>query len=205
MIFWTAKRLARTASAAILAFSLAGVVAAAESTAPAPKTEAAPAPPAPTKPVDASSGVEAELVSRPAATLELTASRDDIYLAVNEAIGRITAELNKKGLKPAARPMAVFLGSDEKTFNFRALVPVDAPAGTIFGANIKFGATPVGKAIRFEHKGAYDDIDGTYDGITALLDERGLETQDIFVEEYVNEVKSSDDPGLIVEIYVLLK
>ena len=180
----------------------------AETSPPTPKADVAPAPPKPEdsapKP-DASSGVEAELVSRPAATLEVTAPRDDIFAAVNVALSKINGEIEKKGLKPAARPLAVFLGSDDKTFKFRALVPVDAPANTTFGSDVKFGATPVGKAIRFEHRGAYDDIDGTYDGITALLDERGIDAQEVFVEEYINDVKSSEDPNLVVEIYVLLK
>ena len=59
--------------------------------------------------------------------------------------------------------------------------------------------------MRFEHLGAYADIDATYDAITAYLDEKGLDAQDSFVEEYANGVKDPDDPTLQVNIYVLLK
>jgi len=42
-------------------------------------------------------------------------------------------------------------------------------------------------------------------GITAFLDEKGLESQNLFYEEYLNDVKAPDDPTLEVDIYVLLK
>ena len=70
---------------------------------------------------------------------------------------------------------------------------------------VKLGQTPVGKAMKFEHRGEYDDIDSTYDAITAYLDEKGVDAQDVFVEEYLNEPKSSDDPNLQVDIYVLIR
>ena len=59
--------------------------------------------------------------------------------------------------------------------------------------------------MRFEHDGAYSDIDATYDAITAYLDDKGIDAQDSFIEEYVNDVKDPDDPNLHVNIYVLLK
>ncbi len=45
--------------------------------------------------------------------------------------------------------------------------------------------------MRFEHRGAYDDIDATYEAITAYLDEKGIDAQEVFVEEYLNDVKTS--------------
>ncbi len=59
--------------------------------------------------------------------------------------------------------------------------------------------------MRFQHLGAYADIDATYDAVTAYLDEKGIDAQDSFVEEYANDVKDPDDPNLEVDIYVLLK
>ena len=59
--------------------------------------------------------------------------------------------------------------------------------------------------MKFEHRGEYDDIDSTYDAITAYLDEKGVDAQDVFVEEYLNEPKSPDDPNGQVDIYVLVR
>ena len=60
--------------------------------------------------------------------------------------------------------------------------------------SVKIGETPVGKAMRFEHRGAYDDIDGTYEAITAYLDEKGVDAQDVFVEEYLNDINLPKTP-----------
>jgi effector-binding domain-containing protein len=59
--------------------------------------------------------------------------------------------------------------------------------------------------MRFEHFGSYAEIDATYDANTAYLDEKGIDAQDSFIEEYANDVRDPDDPTLQVNIYVLLK
>ena len=37
------------------------------------------------------------------------------------------------------------------------------------------------------------------------LDEKGLEAQNLFAEEYVKMTKATDDPALEVDIYVFIK
>ena len=79
--------------------------------------------------------------------------------------------MDKAGLTPAGRPIAVFLKSDDTGFKYHAGYPVSkaAPQGkTSLSDTVKIGETPSGKAMRFEHQGAYSDIDATYDAITAL-------------------------------------
>jgi effector-binding domain-containing protein len=79
------------------------------------------------------------------------------------------------------------------------------PAGkTELSQAVKIGQTPIGKAMRFEHRGAYDDIDATYDAITAYVDEKGIDAQDVFIEEYMTDLDSPDDPNTVVNIEVLL-
>ena len=197
----------------------------ATATSPAPAPTAAPAPspspaasvpaatpsPAPTPSAatgdSGSMGKTIDLVARPAAYLDGKAGRDEVYSAIIGAIGTVRTEIAKAGLKPVDHPLAVFLEADDSGFKFRAAVPIaSAPEGkTELSSVVKLGQTPVGKAMRFEHRGAYDDIDGTYEAITAYLDEKGVDAQDVFVEEYLNEVKSPEDPNLQVDIYVLLK
>ena len=99
----------------------------------------------------------------------------------------------------------MFLEADDDGFTYRAMVPLESapdPKPTLADP-VKLGQTPVGKAMKFEHRGEYDDIDSTYDAITAYLDEKGVDAQDVFLEEYLNEPKTSDDPNLQVDIYVL--
>jgi effector-binding domain-containing protein len=186
--------------------------AAAASPAPVPSPGAAPAAtPAPSPSASSddsgSMGETLDLAARPAAYLDGKAGRDEVYSAIIGAIGTVRAEIAKAGLKPVDHPIAIFLEADDSGFKFRAAVPLAAaPDGkTQFSDAVKIGETPAGKAMRFEHRGAYDDIDGTYEAITAYLDEKGVDAQDVFVEEYLNDIKSPDDPNLQVDIYVLLK
>jgi effector-binding domain-containing protein len=161
----------------------------------------------PTPDSGASTGQTLELTARPAAYVEAKANRDEVFGAITGSLAMIRGELDKAGLKPAGRPIAVFLEADDTGFTYRAEIPIDAvPEGkTQLSPTVKFGQTPASKAMRFEHRGAYDDIDATYEAITAYLDEKGVDVQDVFMEEYLNDVKTSDDPNLQVDIYVLIK
>jgi len=65
--------------------------------------------------------------------------------------------------------------------------------------------SPAGKVMKFEHRSAYDDIDSTYEAITAYLDEKSVEAQTMFIEEYLTEPKTADDTSLQVDIYVFTR
>jgi effector-binding domain-containing protein len=186
-----------------------------QSTPAAPPTAEAPAatPPAATPPAadqptdDSSTGQTLDMAAHPAAYIEGKANWSEGFGALMGAIGAINAELAKAGVAASGRPIAVFVETDDTGFGYRAMVPIDkAPEGkTALSDTVKLGETPAGRAMKFEHRGSYEDIDSTYEAITAYLDEKGLEAANMFVEEYLNDVKTADDPNLQVDIYVLLK
>ena len=192
---------------------------AAPSTAPAKPTEApsatTPAPtapgaaqsPAPAPSGDNSTGQTVDLPARPFVYIEGKADKDEIYGAILNSLSVVKGAMDKADLKPAGRPLAVFVQSDDSGFTYHAGYPVAAaPEGkSSLTDAVKIGQTPSGKAMRFEHDGAYSDIDATYDAITAYLDDKGIDAQDSFIEEYANDVKDPDNPTLQVNIYVLLK
>ena len=156
---------------------------------------------------DASTGVVLNLTARPAIVFSGSAEWDDGLRAIMDATDRLREAMGKAGLQPGGRPIAAFTETDDKGFRYEAMIPLIAapPAGLTLGEAIKIGATPVGKAMKFEHRGSYDDIDSTYEAITAYLDEKGLEAQNLFVEEYLSAPKSADDQDLEVDIYVFIK
>ena len=176
---------------------------------PSPPATPSPAPvPAPSPmTTEGATGAMVELATRPCAYIEAKASREEVYGAIQGDFAKIRAALDKAGLKPQGRPLGVFLTADDDGFTFRAMIPLEAAPDPKLALpdGVKLGQTPVGKAMKFEHRGEYDEIDSTYDAITAWLDEKGVDAQDVFVEEYLNDVKSEDDPNLQVDIYVLLK
>ena len=163
----------------------------------------------PASPGDASSAVAIDLAARTALTFAGSAEWDDGLRAIMDATDKLRAELGKSGLQPGGRPIAVFTETDDKGFHYTAMIPLaaDPPGGQspTFSEGIVLGATPAGKAMKFEHRGSYDDIDSTYEAITAYLDEKGLESQNLFVEEYLSTPKSADDQDMEVDIYVFIK
>jgi len=167
-----------------------------------------PTPVAPeTKQGEASTGETVVLPARAFAYIEGKADRDGIYAAILGSLGLVKRDMDRAGVKPSGPPLAVFVESDDTGFRYHAGYPLEAaPEGKASLSDaVKIGQTPAGKAMRFEHQGSYADIDATYDAITAYLDEKGIDAQDSFIEEYANDVKDGDDPTLQVNIYVLLK
>jgi effector-binding domain-containing protein len=180
---------------------------------PAAPSTGVPAAPDQAKPGDQqtphgdSTGQIVDLTARPFAYVEGKADKDEIFSAIMASLAAVKAEAEKAGLKIAGRPLAVFLQSDETGFRYRAGYPLETlPEGkTSLSDAVKLGQTPAGKAMRFQHAAAYSEIDATYDAITAYLDEKGIDAEDSFIEEYENDVKDIDDPNLQVNIYVLTK
>jgi effector-binding domain-containing protein len=174
---------------------------------PAPAGPGAAQPGGPAPSGEASTGETVDLAARPFAYTEGKADKDEIYSAILNSLNIVKRDMDKANLAPAGRPLAVFVESDDTGFKYHAGYPLAAaPEGkSSLSDTVKIGQTPSGKAMRFEHQGAYGDIDATYDAITAYLDDKGIDAQDTFVEEYANDVKDPDDPTLQVNIYVLLK
>jgi effector-binding domain-containing protein len=177
-------------------------------------TNPAPAAPEGAKPAEGaapsgegSTGETVDFPARPFAYTEGKADKDEIYSSILNSLSLVKRDMDKANLAPAGRPLAVFVESDETGFKYHAGYPIAAaPEGkSSLSDAVKIGQTPSGKAMRFEHQGAYGDIDATYDAITAYLDDKGIDAQDTFIEEYANDVKDPDDPTLQVNIYVLLK
>jgi effector-binding domain-containing protein len=156
---------------------------------------------------EASTGDAVDFPPRSFAYIEGKADKDEIYSSILGSLSLVKRDMDKANLTPAGRPIAVFVESDDTGFRYHAGYPLTAaPEGkSSLSETVKIGQTPSGKAMRFEHQGAYGDIDATYDAITAYLDDKGIDAQDTFIEEYVNDVKDPDDPTLQVNIYVLLK
>ncbi len=144
------------------------------------------------------------LTSKPVASLKGAANWDGGFVKIQAALLIIRTELNKAKIRTAGRPLTVFLSSDDDKFNFEAMIPIDPATdmATQLGSEVKLSQTPAGKAIRFGHKGAYDNIDETYEVLTAYLDAKGIEAKDAFIEEYLTENLAPSDENFELQIYV---
>lgn len=149
-----------------------------------------------------------DIAARPSAVLRAMSTWDDGYDNLNRAFQRLQEAMDKAGVKVTGRPISVFLETDDMGFRYEAQLPIEAAPATrpaTLPQDIGFGSTPAGRAIRFVHRGPYDDIDSTYEAISAYLDSKGIEVKDAFTEEYVNAGTSAGDQALDLNIYVLPK
>ncbi|GJE76034.1 GyrI-like domain-containing protein [Methylorubrum suomiense] len=149
---------------------------------------------------------EVTLPAKPAAILSGQTKWEDAVASLTGSFRTIEAALAKAGLKAAGRPLSVFTKTEEDGFQYEAMIPIEAaPAGGGPVDGVRFGSTPSGRALRFKHNGTYEEIDGTYETLTAYLDVKEIDVQDRFVEEYVSDLKSGSEDKLDINIYALPK
>jgi effector-binding domain-containing protein len=195
--------------------------------APAPAPSATPAPPpAETKsPADTPSAAQTPAPPPPAAapvqtadpfgeqiTLEPktvviikgNANWDSAFDTLIDSFKSLSALLDKQGIKPAGNSMIVYTSTDDTGFTFLAEVPVEQDPKNLTKA-MSMGKSPDGKALKFVHRGSYDNMDNTYEAITNHLDDKKLEAKDTFIEEYITDPLKTAEDKLVINVYVPLK
>jgi effector-binding domain-containing protein len=147
---------------------------------------------------------EIQLIAKPVLLLAGQATWDQGFQKLSEAMGLLRAEADKAGIKVAGRPLSLFVETDDNGFKFEAMLPVDraADAGKPLASGVRNGQSPAGRSLRFVHTAPYDDIDSTYETITAYLEAKNVVVKDAFLEEYVSDLKDPADPNLEINVYV---
>jgi effector-binding domain-containing protein len=207
------------------AISLNAANALAQAPAPAPspaapaKPEAAPAPasppaaaetpatppavPAPVQTADPF-GEQITLEPKTVVVLKGNATWDAAFDTLIDSFKSLTALLDKQGLKSAGNPMIVYTATDDTGFTYLAEIPVDQEPKNLT-KDMSIGKSPDGKALKFVHRGSYDNMDNTYEAITNHLDDKKLEAKDTFIEEYTTDPLKTAEDKLVINVYVPLK
>ena len=177
----------------------------AKSPADSPAASQSPTPP-PAAPVQTADpfGESFTLEPKKVVMLKGTANWDSAFDALIEAFKQLTALLDKDGIKPSGNPMIVYTSTDDTGFTFIAEIPIDQDAKNL-GKNMSMGNSPDGKALKFVHRGSYDNMDNTYEAITNHLDDKKLEAKDTFIEEYITDPLKTAEDKLVINVYVPLK
>lgn len=147
---------------------------------------------------------EVTLPGKPAAVLVGQSTWDDGFQNLKNAFRKIEEELTRAAIAPAGRPLTVFVETEDLGFRYEAMIPIPAapPGRATLTPEVRFGRTPEGKALRFVHKDAYEEIDSTYETIEAYLEAKGIAVKGAFVEEYVTDLTDSKDPNLEINVFV---
>jgi effector-binding domain-containing protein len=159
---------------------------------------------APAQPGDAF-GEDASLTAKTIVYVKGSGTWDKAYDTISGSFKKIESYLDKEGIKPDGMPMTIFTATDDTGFEYQAAVPIAEPPKNPPHGDMAVGQSPEGRALKFVHRGSYDDLDNTYEAITNYLDDKRLEAKDLFIEEYVTDPASTDKNKLVVNVYVLIK
>jgi effector-binding domain-containing protein len=175
--------------------------------APPPAAAQGPAapPPAPT-PAQAADpfGEEINLEAKTVVVLKGNANWDSAFETLIDSFKSLAALLDKQGIKASGNSMIVYTSTDDAGFTFQAEIPVDQEPKNL-AKTMSMGKSPDGKALKFVHRGSYDNMDNTYEAITNHLDDKKLEAKDTFIEEYITDPLKTAEDKLVINVYVPLK
>jgi effector-binding domain-containing protein len=159
--------------------------------------------PVPTESIDPF-GLEVQVPAKTIVYVTGAANWDTAFDTLVESFNTVHAFLDKAGVKPAGPPMTIYTSSDDTGFEFQAAIPIaEAPKIPVEG-DIAIGTSPASRSLKFVHRGAYECAISTYDAITHFLDEKMLEAQEWYVEEYVTDPATTPEEKLVFNILVPL-
>src|SRR6476661_7713157 len=174
---------------------------------PAPGTPPAaaetPATPAPVQTADPF-GEQITLAPKTVVIMRGNANWDSAFDSLIDSFKALSALLDKQGIKPAGNSMIVYTATDDTGFTYLAEIPVEQEPKNL-GKDMSIGKSPEGRALKFVHRGSYDNMDNTYEAITNHLDDKKLEAKDTFVEEYITDPLKTAEDNLVINVYVPLK
>jgi effector-binding domain-containing protein len=169
----------------------------------APAAESSPAP-APAVQTADPFGEPITLPTKKVVVAKGNANWDSAFDTLIDSFKALTALLDKQAIKPSGNLMIVYTSTDDTGFTFMAEVPVDQEPKNL-AKNMSMGQSPEGKALKFVHRGSYDNMDNTYEAITNHLDDKKLEAKDTFIEEYITDPLKTAEDKLVINVYVPLK
>jgi effector-binding domain-containing protein len=150
-------------------------------------------------------GEDADLTAKTIVYVKGSGSWDKAFDIISGSFKKIKIYLDKEGIKPDGLPMTIFTATDDTGFEYQTEVPIAATPKNPPHGDIAVGQSPEGKALKFVHRGSYEDLDNTYEAITNYLDDRRLEAKDMFIEEYETDPAAADAKKLVINVYVLIK
>ena len=149
-------------------------------------------------------GEEFTLAPKKVVIMKGTANWDAAFDTLIDSFKALNTLLDKQGIKASGNAMIVYTSTDDNGFTYLAQIPVDQEPKNL-PKTMTMGNSPEGKALKFVHRGSYDNMDNTYEAITNHLDDKKLEAKDTFIEEYITDPLKTAEDKLVINVYVPLK
>jgi effector-binding domain-containing protein len=171
---------------------------------PAPPPDQQPAPPRGDQTQTNTFGQEIVLTEKTIIYMKGSANWDTAFETLVDTFKSLSTVLDKQGLKAAGPAMTIYTSIEDTGFQFQAAIPIAEEPKNLPPGDVLVGKSPAGKALKFVHHGSYDSMDSTYESITNYMDERRLESKDMFIEEYVTDLTTTPEDQLTINVLVPL-
>lgn len=148
------------------------------------------------------------MVSKPSLVMRGQSTWEDGFKSLRAAFDQLGAAARSADMIVTGHPITIFISSTDFDFSFDAMLPIEKVPSQLpanFPTNMHIGVTPSGHAIRIVHQAPYNDIDGTYERITAYLDTKEIDVRDTLIEEYIALGADDTDPSTTINIIILPK
>ena len=118
------------------------------------------------------------LTAKPIVYVKGNGTWDKAFETITSVVQEVKAYVDKEGLKTDGLPMTIFTATDDTGFRLsRPRCRLPKRRRTRRTATFAVGQSPEGHALKFVHRGSYDDLDNTYEAITNYLDEQAARSQ----------------------------
>lgn len=145
---------------------------------------------------------EVTLAPVPVLTLAGNATWEEAYDRLVASVKQVNNELARLGLTRAGDTFIVYTSSDDLSFEYEVQVPFSGTTTQKPGGAMKLGGSYAGKVLKFAHTGSFSDMDNTYEQIANYLDEKNVDQNDMYIEQYRTDIVTASPESLEIDILV---
>ncbi|MFG1343646.1 GyrI-like domain-containing protein [Xanthobacter autotrophicus DSM 431] len=140
----------------------------------------------------------------PVLTLGGHATWEEAYDKLVAGLKQADAELKRLGLTRSGDAFVAYTSSDDLGFDYEVQLPFSGTTTQKPQGDMKLGASFAGKVMRFTHAGSFADMDNTYEQIANYLDEKNVEQNTLYIEQYRTDLTTASPEALEIDILVPL-
>ncbi|MFS8036918.1 GyrI-like domain-containing protein [Xanthobacter sp. AM11] len=147
-------------------------------------------------------GEEITLSPVPVLTLSGNASWEEAYDKLVATQKQVEAELKRLGLTRTGNVFVVYTTGDDLGFDYEVQVPFSGTTTQKPQGGMKLSGSHAGKALKFTHNGSFADMDNTYEQIANYLDDKNVEQNELYIEQYRTDLATAAPEALVIDILV---
>jgi effector-binding domain-containing protein len=112
--------------------------------------------------------------------------------------GEIMSSLGRQGVQPVGAPFAIYYNMDMNDLDVEMGFPVAAPFRE--EGRMKPGSIPGGRTAVTTHRGPYNTMEKTYNGLTAFIAENKAVPTGLCYEVYMSDPQNTKPEDMLTEI-----